>query len=47
MFGYPARQYMEEFRIQGAIHRLPEKMKELRELKREVERLKKELRERC
>ncbi len=47
MFGMPARQYMEEFRIQGAIHRLPERMKELRELKKEVERLKKELRERC
>ena len=47
VFGIPARPYMEEFRIQGAIHRLPERMKELRELKKEIEKLKKTLRERC
>jgi UDP-3-O-[3-hydroxymyristoyl] glucosamine N-acyltransferase len=47
MFGSPARPHMESFRIQGAIHRLPERMKELNELKKEIEKLKKALRERC
>jgi UDP-3-O-[3-hydroxymyristoyl] glucosamine N-acyltransferase len=47
VFGIPARPYMEEFRIQGAIHRLPERLKEIRELKKEIEQLKKEMRERC
>lgn len=42
MFGYPAKPYREEFRIQGALRRLPELLKEVKELREKVRRLEEE-----
>ncbi|MCD6116821.1 UDP-3-O-(3-hydroxymyristoyl)glucosamine N-acyltransferase [bacterium] len=42
IFGYPAGLSMEEFRKQGALRRLPGLIKEFNELKKEIERIKKD-----
>ena len=47
VFGYPAKPHMEEFRIQGALKRLPQLLKEIKELKEQVLRLEQEMRKRC
>ncbi len=42
VFGYPAKPHKEEFRIQGAQRRLPELLKEIKELKKRVQQLEQE-----
>ena len=46
VFGYPAKPHMEEFRIQGAQKRLPQLIKEVKQLKERIRELEKSLRER-
>lgn len=47
VFGYPAKPHMEEFRIQGALKRLPELLREMKRLREQIEKLEQEMRERC
>ncbi len=47
VFGYPAKPHMEEFRIQGALKRLPPLLKEIKDLKERVLRLEQEMGKRC
>jgi len=41
VFGYPAKPHMEEFRIQGALKRLPKLLEEVKDLKEQIRNLKK------
>ena len=47
VFGYPAKPHMEEFRIQGALKRLPELLKEIKSLKDRLEKLEQAMRKGC
>ncbi len=47
VFGYPAKPHGEAFRIQAAVHRLPELVKELRALKKRLEKLENNTRNSC
>jgi len=47
IFGYPAKPHGEAFRIQAAVHRLPEMIKELRALKKRLDKLENNTRNSC
>lgn len=47
VFGYPARPHTEEFRIQAALRRLPQLLKEVKVLKDRIDRLEQEMRKQC
>jgi UDP-3-O-[3-hydroxymyristoyl] glucosamine N-acyltransferase len=45
MFGYPAKPHVEEFRIQAALKRLPQLLKQIKKLSEKIEILEKKMRE--
>ena len=47
VFGYPARPYKEEFRIQAARNRLPQLLKELKDLKERIQKLEEKMGKQC
>ena len=47
VFGYPAKPLMEELRIQAALKRLPQVLKEVKDLKEHIRRLEEEMRKQC
>ena len=44
VFGYPAKPYSEEFRIQAALRRLPQLLKEVKDIKRRIQEMEQALR---
>ena len=44
MFGYPAKPHIEEFRIQAALKRLPQMLKQIKELNEKIQILEKKMR---
>jgi len=47
IFGYPAKPYKEEFRIQAALKKLPQLLKEIKWMKEKIEKLEDQMRKLC